>query len=52
MFEHKKLDGTQKRLIPASDAFVNGDVLECHIGRDAEPEKCSRTQYGVISEFA
>ena len=52
MFKHKELDGTQKRLSPASDAFVNGGVLECHIGRDAEPEKCGRTQYGVISEFA
>jgi hypothetical protein len=50
MFEHKELDGTKNRVIPASEAFINGDVLECHLGQDAEPEKAGRIQYGVINE--
>jgi hypothetical protein len=50
MFEHKELDGTLNRVIPASDAFINGEVLECRGGRDPEPEKNSRLQFGVIKE--
>jgi hypothetical protein len=50
MFEHKELDGTKNRVIPASEAFVSGDVLECHIGQEADMEKAGRLQYGVINE--
>jgi hypothetical protein len=50
MFEHKELDGTQNRVIPAIDAYVKGDVLECRIGRNLEVDKSSRIQFGVIGD--
>lgn len=48
MFEHKELDGTQNRLIPATESFVNGEVLECLVGKDAGSS--GRMQFGVINE--
>lgn len=50
MFEHKELDGTINRLIPANEGFVSAEVLEHRGGPGKEPEKHSRTQYGVIAE--
>jgi hypothetical protein len=50
MFEHKELDGTQNRLIPASEAFVSGEVLECLVGRNVEAGSSGRMQFGVIAE--
>ena len=48
MFEHVNLDGEYNRVIPATDAFINGDVLECRdsIGKDVN--SVSRRQYAVI----
>lgn len=50
MFEHKELDGAKNRVIPTTEAFVSGDVLECHIGQETDTTKCGRVQYGVINE--
>lgn len=50
MFEHKDLDGTHNRLIPATEGFVSGEVLECLVGKSAEEGKSNRMQFGVISE--
>lgn len=51
MFEHKELDGTWNRLIPATEEYlVSGQVLECHLGKDSEPDKTGRNQFGVIGD--
>jgi len=51
MFEHKELDGTWNHLIPATeDYLVSGQILECHVGKDAQPESTSRNQFGVIGD--
>lgn len=50
MFEHKDLDGTQNRLIPATEGFVSGEVLECLLGKTTEDGKNSRLQFGVIGD--
>ena len=50
MFEHKELDGTLNRVIPASDAYVCGEILECRGGLEKAPEKNSRLQFGVIGD--
>jgi hypothetical protein len=50
MFEHKNLDGTWNRVVPASDAFLNGDILECRDMVGSEPEKISRMQFAVIGQ--
>ncbi len=48
MFEHKNLDGKWNRVIPSTDVFLNGDILECRETVGAEPEKISRQQYAVV----
>ncbi|MGR9054259.1 MAG: hypothetical protein ACU84J_16595 [Gammaproteobacteria bacterium] len=50
MFEHKNLDGRWNRVIPATDAFVSGEVLECRVSVGSEPEKISRQQYAVVGD--
>lgn len=50
MFEHKNLDGKLNRIIPSSDSFLKGDMLECRDSVDADPETLSRRQYGVIGD--
>lgn len=49
MFEHKHLDGEINRVIPATDAFLNGDVLECH-DSGADPKTLARRQYAVVGD--
>ncbi|MGR8935559.1 MAG: hypothetical protein ACU837_14385 [Gammaproteobacteria bacterium] len=48
MFEHKSLDGKWNRVIPSTETFLNGDILECRDTVGSEPEKISRQQYAVI----
>lgn len=50
MFEHKNLDGAWNRVVSSTDAFLNGDVLECRDMVGSEPEKISRMQYAVIGQ--
>jgi hypothetical protein len=50
MFEHKELDGTQNRLISATEAFVSNEVLECLVGPNAEDGKNNRVQFGVVGD--
>lgn len=50
MFEHKELDGTLNRVIPANAAYICGEILECRSGQGAEAEKSSRMQFGVIGD--
>ncbi|MCQ8104853.1 hypothetical protein NP590_12120 [Methylomonas sp. SURF-2] len=50
MFEHKNLDGVWNRVLSATDAFLNGDILECRETLGAEPEKISRMQYAVVGQ--
>ncbi len=50
MFEHKNLDGKWNRIFPASEAFVNGEVLECRDSAGADPDTTGRIQYGVIGD--
>jgi hypothetical protein len=50
MFEHKELDGSQNRLIPATEEFVSGEVLECLYGQVTEADKNNRIQFGVIGD--
>ncbi|MGR9046147.1 MAG: hypothetical protein ACU83N_12685 [Gammaproteobacteria bacterium] len=50
MFEHKNLDGKWNRIIPSTDAYLNGDVLECRETVGSEPEKISRQQYAVVGK--
>ena len=50
MFEHKELDGAKNRVIPASDAFMSGEILECRLGLSAELESTNRVQFGVIGD--
>lgn len=48
MFEHKELDGVKNRLLPATDAFINEDILEKRESRNADAiEAIARQQYGV-----
>lgn len=49
MFEHKELDGTQNRLIPPTEGFLAGEVLECREGK-LEPEQNNRAQFGVVGD--
>ncbi|MDT4328680.1 hypothetical protein ACQE3E_10305 [Methylomonas sp. MED-D] len=51
MFEHKNLDGQWNKTIPATDSFVNGEVLECRDTVGEEPAKISRKQYAVIGDL-
>lgn len=50
MFEHKNLDGERNRIVPATDTFISGDVLEMResIKKDDDPKATSRMQYGVV----
>ena len=50
MFEHKNLDGVWNRIVSSTDAFLNGDILECRDMVGSEPEKISRMQYAVIGQ--
>ncbi|MGY6275449.1 hypothetical protein [Methylomonas sp. MgM2] len=50
MFEHKNLDGSWSRVVPSSDAFTNGEILEIREVAGTEPEKASRKQYAVVGE--
>jgi len=50
MFEHKNLDGQWNRVIPSTNSFLNGDILECREMVGSEPEKNSRQQFAVIGE--
>lgn len=50
MFEHKNLDGKWNRVIPSTDVFLKGDILECRETVGSEPEKISRQQYAVIDD--
>lgn len=50
MFEHKNLDSKWNRVIPASDTFIHGEVLECRDNASADPEASGRLQYGVIGD--
>lgn len=49
MFEHKELDGTNNRLIPATEGYLAGEVLETREGKQ-EPENNGRTQFGVVGD--
>ena len=51
MFEHKKLDGEWNRVIPSSDTFIKGEILECRDTVGADPKTLSRRQYGVINDI-
>jgi hypothetical protein len=51
MFEHKHLDGQTNRVIPSTDAFINGDVLECRDGLIKDLEAISRKQYSVVGDL-
>jgi len=51
MFEHKQLDGSIHRLVPASDGFIKGEVLECREGLKGDVESISRKQYGVVGDM-
>lgn len=50
MFEHKHLDGKWNRVVPATESFLNGDVLECRDNVGGEPEKIARQQYAVVGD--
>lgn len=50
MFEHKYLDGNWNRVIPATDSFLSGDVLECRDSVGAEAETINRRQYAVVGD--
>lgn len=50
MFEHKNLDGKWNRIVSPTDAFLNGDILECRETVGSEPEKIARQQYAVVGE--
>ncbi len=50
MFEHKNLDGKWNRVVPSSDPFLKGNILECRETMGSEPEKNSRQQYAVVGE--
>ncbi len=50
MFEHKNLDGVWNRVVPSSDVFVNGDVLEMRESTTKDPQASSRKQYSVVGE--
>ena len=50
MFEHKHLDGELNRLIPATEAFLKGDVLECRDSVGADVKTISRRQYAVVGD--
>ncbi len=49
MFEHKNLDGQWNKIVPSTDSFVSGEILECRPTVGSEPEKISRQQYAVIN---
>lgn len=50
MFEHKNLDGEWNRIIPSTDAFLKGDVLECRDSVGADAKTLSRRQYSVVGD--
>ena len=50
MFEHKHLDGEMNKVIPSTDAFLNGDVLECRDSVGEEAKSISRRQYAVVGD--
>lgn len=50
MFEHKNLDGEWNRVIPSTDAFLNGDVLECRDSMGEDTKSISRRQYAVVGD--
>lgn len=50
MFEHKSLDGKWNRIVPACEAFVKDDVLECRDSLGGDADGASRLQFGVIGD--
>lgn len=50
MFEHKALDGKWNRIVPTSEAFVKGDILECRDSLGGDADGASRNQFGVIGD--
>lgn len=50
MFEHKHLDGTWNRVVPATESFLKGDVLECRDNLGGEATTANRRQYAVVGE--
>ena len=50
MFEHKTLDGKWNRVVPACEAFVKGEVLECRDSLGGDADSASRLQFGVIGD--
>jgi hypothetical protein len=51
MFEHKHLDGQNHRLVPSTDAFLSGEILESRDGLKNDFEANSRRQYGVVGDL-
>lgn len=50
MFENKHLDGEWNRVIPSTDAFLNGDILELRDNLGGNSTSASRRQYGVVGD--
>ena len=50
MFEHKNLDGEWNRVIPATESFLSGDVLECRDNLGGEVASANRRQYAVVGD--
>jgi hypothetical protein len=50
MFEHKHLDGQWNRIVPATETFLNGDILECRNNVGPDPDQNSRQQYAVVGD--
>lgn len=50
MFEHKNLDGQWNRVISASEAFVNSEVLELRDATTKDPKTSSRRQFSIIGD--
>jgi len=52
MFEHKKLDGETYRVVPSTESFLAGDILEIResIGSSKDPGTVNRVQYGVVGD--
>lgn len=50
MFEHKNLDGNVNRIIPSTDVFLAGDILEVRDGIGSETDSFVRVQFGVVGD--
>ena len=50
MFEHKHLDGEMNKVIATTDAFLNGDILECRDTMGDDVKSLSRRQYAVVGD--